>query len=280
MYMFNSKLYLGSLLALQACTKVLAASDTSGVLEVDLVFPRNETYASSAQMPIVFAIQNPHLAAPLNMNVSYFIVPYRDYMNAELSPLFLSSTNSSDSDPYFLYNKTDSASTEGTWELFWSVDYGYCKGSSGEPLFYTNNSTISSVVFTTKNGAAKPDLAAATKNGTCATGVAAWNVTGELDAEASAKWSSDKCAVISKKSPWATVDPCAVKFDSATASKISAALNISTDGKDSADGKDSSNEKGSDEKDPAADNAGAVHLPIGGVTLLTSVFAGLTYILV
>lgn len=79
---------------------------------------------------------------------------------------------------------------------------------------------------------------------------------------------SDTCAVASKGSPWSIVDPCAVKFDSATASNISAALNATAGDKDSAD-----------EKGFAADNPGVVHLPVGGVTLLTAVFAGLTYIL-
>ncbi|THC87758.1 hypothetical protein EYZ11_012793 [Aspergillus tanneri] len=30
----------------------------SGVLEVDLVFPRNETYAPTDYFPVVFALQN------------------------------------------------------------------------------------------------------------------------------------------------------------------------------------------------------------------------------
>ncbi|CAI7636568.1 unnamed protein product [Penicillium bialowiezense] len=262
MYSFNNRLYLGSLLALQACTEVMGASVTSGVLEVDLVFPRNETYAPTAEMPVVFAIQNPHLVGPLNMNVFYFITPYRDYMNVDDPSQFdLSPISSSDNDPYFLYNKSDSANTEGIWELTWAVDYGYCKGFSGEPLFYTNNSTISSIVFTTKSGAAEPDLAAATKDGVCATGVAAWNVTKSLDAEKSAHWADEKCAFLSRRSPWADVDPCAVKFDAATASNISIALNISTSSNSSADEKDSGEKKDSDENS-TPDNAGAVHLPM------------------
>ena len=278
MYAFNNKHYLGSLLALGVCTKVMGASATSGVFEVDLIFPRNETYAPSEEMPLVFAVQNPHLVAPLQVDVSWFISPYRDYVNiTEPSQFDSNSISSSDSDPYFLYNKTDAANTEGIWEVTWFVNYGYCEGTSGEPLFYTQNSTTSQVVFTVKNGAAEPDLTAATKKGACGTAIAAWNVTGTLDAEESADWGFDKCAVISRKSPWATVDPCAVKFDAATASNISASLNISTGGKGSTDGKDSDG-KDSDEKDPAADNASAVHLPVG-VTSLTALFAGLTYIL-
>ncbi|OQE66621.1 hypothetical protein PENNAL_c0183G08612 [Penicillium nalgiovense] len=255
MYTFNNKLYLGSLLALQACTKVMGASATSGVLEVDLIFPRNETYAPSAQMPVVFGIQNPRLVAPLNMKVSYIITPPRNYHNISEPGLFnLHSASSSDSDPYFLYNNTDLVNTEGTWELTWFVEYGRCTGSSGDIMFYPSSSTIDSIIFTTEGGAAKPDLIAASKKDTCAT-------------------------VVSNRSPWATANPCAVKFDSAIASNISATLNTTAGDKGSADPKDSKDDKDSDEKDSAADNAGAVHLPVGGVTLLTAVFAGLTYIL-
>ncbi|KAJ5775863.1 uncharacterized protein N7511_000874 [Penicillium nucicola] len=278
MYMSNNILYLGSLLALQAC-KAMGASATSGVIEVDLVFPRNETYAPSTQMPVVFAIQNPHLVAPLNMRIMYLITPPRDYINASSPSEFnMNSTSSSDSNPYFLYNTADSARTEGTWELTWFVEYGRCTGSSGDIMFYPSNSTIDSMIFTTKSGAAKADLVAASAEETCATGIAAWNVTGAMDVEG-ARWGGyDTCAVVSEKSPWATVDPCAVKFDTAIASNISVALNITTGGNDS-DEKDSGDGNNSGEKD-TADNAGAVHLPMGGVTLLTAVFAGLTYILV
>jgi hypothetical protein len=279
MYTFNNRLYLGSLLALQACTKVIGASATSGVLEVDLVFPRNETYAPSAQMPVVFAIQNPHLVAPLNMKVSYIITPPRNYSNISEPALFnMNSTSLFSSDPYFLYNNTDFVNLEGMWELTWFVEYGRCTGSSGDIMFYPSNSTIDSIIFTTKSGAAKPDLIAASKKDTCATGIAAWNVTGAMDVEGADWGGYDTCAVVSKRSPWATVDPCAAKFDSAIASNISAALNATAGDKVSADEEISKDENDSKEKDPAADNAGAVHLPGGGVTLLTAIFAGLTYI--
>jgi hypothetical protein len=38
---------------------------TPGIFEVDLLFPRNETYTPQALMPVVFAMQNPTLASPL-----------------------------------------------------------------------------------------------------------------------------------------------------------------------------------------------------------------------
>lgn len=41
------------------------ATANAGIFEVDLLFPRNETYAPQALMPIVFALQNSTLAGPL-----------------------------------------------------------------------------------------------------------------------------------------------------------------------------------------------------------------------
>src|SRR5207244_4320386 len=42
-----------------------AQAAVPGVVEVDLIFPRNDTYAPLPGMPIVFAIQNPQLVASL-----------------------------------------------------------------------------------------------------------------------------------------------------------------------------------------------------------------------
>ncbi|KAK4155344.1 hypothetical protein C8A00DRAFT_13646 [Chaetomidium leptoderma] len=39
-----------------------AIVNAAGVLEVDLVFPRNETYAPPTYMPVIFAFRNPELA--------------------------------------------------------------------------------------------------------------------------------------------------------------------------------------------------------------------------
>lgn len=41
-----------------------ASHTIAAPFEVDLLFPRNETYAPSWLMPIVFAVQNPPLTVP------------------------------------------------------------------------------------------------------------------------------------------------------------------------------------------------------------------------
>jgi hypothetical protein len=40
-------------------------------VELDLVFPRNETYAPVGLMPITFALQNPQAAVPLHLLIEW-----------------------------------------------------------------------------------------------------------------------------------------------------------------------------------------------------------------
>lgn len=48
-----------------------ATRDISGVVEVDLLFPRNDTCAPAPHVPIVFAIQNTELAPLLNLWIGF-----------------------------------------------------------------------------------------------------------------------------------------------------------------------------------------------------------------
>jgi len=49
------------------------SNNSTGVLEVDLGFPQNETYTSASVMSIIFAIQNPELAPILSTQISFYI---------------------------------------------------------------------------------------------------------------------------------------------------------------------------------------------------------------
>ena len=56
---------------LAACMgTIINASD---ILEVDLLFPRNETYAPTNRFPVVFAFQNSKRARYLNPQISYIL---------------------------------------------------------------------------------------------------------------------------------------------------------------------------------------------------------------
>ncbi|OQE79285.1 hypothetical protein PENNAL_c0052G01287 [Penicillium nalgiovense] len=266
MYASNNQLYLGCLLALQACTRAVGAAATSGTLEIDLVFPRNETYAPSALMPVVLAIQNPALASSLNLDLYYMISPVGNYNNSLPTFLNLNWANISDSDPYFVYNSTD-LNTEGTWELNWFLGNGHCRDTDDGIFYVLTNTTIDSIIFTTKNDSSKPDLATATEGDTCAKEIGMWSVENTLNST-SESWGHDTCAVLSKHSPTSASNPCGVKLNSTAASSISAALTAAACA--------APNSTVSCEADENA--AGVVQISMG-MTWLIAVFGGLTYIL-
>ena len=67
-----------------ACLAAVVSAANGDVLEVDVVFPRNETYAPTDSFPVISAFQNAHLAWYLNMDIRYLIrnrsVPISDYV--------------------------------------------------------------------------------------------------------------------------------------------------------------------------------------------------------
>jgi hypothetical protein len=66
-----------SLMAALACLGgIINAAEpavAAGVVEIDLVFPRNETYAPTQWMPVVFAVRNTELARYLIPSMSYSV---------------------------------------------------------------------------------------------------------------------------------------------------------------------------------------------------------------
>lgn len=198
-------------------------------MEVDLVFPRNDTYAPSPHMPIVFAIQNAELAAPLNPTFFFEFIKYGTNnsvgFNGELDT---QNANFSSSDPYFVPASTSRLSNtdaEGTWVLLWDLSTMNCSRDtwSGDVPTRGYRRQSNSVVFTIKNGAQLPDLVAATSGDpdTCAkTKGFAFNVTDIVSPYPEGR---NSCAILSPNPPPAT-QPCGVKIDAAASSSIAATL--------------------------------------------------------
>ncbi|KAL5333854.1 hypothetical protein BJX70DRAFT_45343 [Aspergillus crustosus] len=105
---------------------VLAASlgviaNAVSVVEVDLVFPRNETYAPTKDFPIVFAFQNAEKAELLNPKISYTIINWNNFDNSFARftyPHDLKGVNWSSNNPYLSYLYYD-ALKPGQWWLTW-----------------------------------------------------------------------------------------------------------------------------------------------------------------
>jgi hypothetical protein len=218
------------LLALVYCS---AASQLTfpAMVEADLIFPRNDTYATTRLMPVVFAIQNAKLAYPLDIGFSWNLWPVSGSANATvpkllgLGTLDLSQANLTSNSPFYAFGAIDSlAATGGTWALIWTISWGNCSG--GLDQMTASSSNTSRVIFTTNNGGSQPDLVAATADGTCTSSESfTFNVTGtenvgyppDYDARTS-------CAVLPTTLPSPAPNPCGARVDASAASSISAAL--------------------------------------------------------
>jgi len=223
--------WLSSALAATALAATAAASGGKGIVQVDLTFPRNKTYAPAEWLPFVFAYQNAEPATYLNSQIHLDIWPYND-SDRVTSPKYRSYTfdvrefNHSSNDPFFEYRglKFD---TEGVWLMLWDFRWSNCSEnpsrSNGEPVF-ADDRMARRIVFTTKNSAPTLDLVDATKNAQCSnsSGIAL-NVTENIDVPAGTDYPGGaKCPALAAAPP--TPSLCLPAIDSATASKVSASL--------------------------------------------------------
>lgn len=195
-------------------------------VEVDLIFPRNTTYAPSVLMPIVFAIQNSQLAAPLDFNFQWDISPLGVYngSSSESGILDLTWANFSGSTLYFAHAATSVLNVEKAWMFGWSLSSGNCSGSSGIESSLGGNNQHNFIEFVTRNGAQQPDLVAATTDDTCSnTESYIFNVTGTLEVDPSRYDGRNSCAVVAPM--WTSAaNPCGARLDASAASSISAAM--------------------------------------------------------
>lgn len=218
---------------LLAITSGPAWSTTSNkVAEVDLMFPRNESFSPSHLMPIVFAVQNPNLLSSLRPILSYRVSqlnvsPLDRIRKGDLIRLF--EHNLTDvADPYLLYWSIDLA-VEGTFKFTWQLTLDNCSYNADIDKIdgHVFGGQLMQFSFSTKQGAAPPDLVAFAEEETCNRTLAqAVHVPSalELPPTRTAGWGGPSCAVNPDLSP--TPSPCNIKIDSAAAASISASLTV------------------------------------------------------
>lgn len=206
-----------------------AASNSSAIVEVDLTFPRNETYAPSPLLPVVFAFQNAKLASSLNARILFDIWDYNNRSESSVSATYsLRWANFSSSDPYFEYRGFSyKFNTEGIWMLTWRLGWDSCTEESldlvGNHRLVANYSG-DTIIFTTKKSSQEVDLVAVSNNQTCSesAGVTV-NITNTLKVPAWVDWDGgETCAVVASST--STPDPCRVKIDAVAASSISSSI--------------------------------------------------------
>ncbi|KAI0844732.1 hypothetical protein F5Y00DRAFT_187992 [Daldinia vernicosa] len=224
---------------LLSCVSAVEAIEFPATLEVDIIYPRNGTFAPTVLTPIVFAIRNPQLAEPLDINFSWDI--YKESQPLGDGPFSSGSKDlrwvdfSNISDPYFVYTYSKMLDVEDSWWIRWELAWGNCSKipstiDSVEISFGRRNNVIE---FTTKNGAKQLDLASVNTpdDDTCGNVTdtrVAFNVTGVLDTPRPDKYDDrETCAVLAPPSN-ATAPPptrtCGAEVGASAASSISAAI--------------------------------------------------------
>ncbi|KAK3500591.1 hypothetical protein B0T13DRAFT_465760 [Neurospora crassa] len=199
-------------------------------VEVDLIFPRNDTYAPSTLFPVVFAFQNAALAPSLDPSLS-FLLWDNTFDHAKDYKVNLKSTNFT-TEPTFVYTfistlNTTADGAPASYSVSWELGQHNCSHHGILPSQVIGGGFRGTgVTFTIANGAPEPDLVEATTNGTLCTDASyfAFNLTGILDGSSGQYDGRNTCAVLSDVQPLVDGDPCAVHVDLAAASSISAAL--------------------------------------------------------
>lgn len=232
--MLHSNVWLSGLawLSLLACgsSLVKAANSASGVMEVDLIFPRNDTYDPIDNWPVIFAVQNFEMARSFDGFLHWDAWLDADDTHSNVfswTMIDFKDLNSSRSGTQFLSETTRKLQgIEGTWRLRWSFSLRNCtvdmKDEDSMPQSIGFATHYRQIVFTTKKGAAQLDFAAYTESGACHdTDGIAYNVS-----ETISRWGVDNiCPIIPDTMP--PPNPCAVEIDKETASNISFGLNHS-----------------------------------------------------
>ncbi|KAJ5810486.1 uncharacterized protein N7503_002704 [Penicillium pulvis] len=255
-------------------------TNASDILEVDLVFPRNETYAPTEWFPVVFAFQNPERARYLNPALGYTIWNLDDTNNSRTFLHDLRWTNWTGEDPFYAYQYFDFLEDEGRWRVRWTLDWQSCDEDTfgGNPIDakIISNSSTWSTWFTLQSSAPKVDLVAATANKTCPGEYGMTiNVTDKtMQVPRGVTWSggdhtNHTCAVVASSAPTPTSDPCQVHIDKTIVASMEASLhtrlcNGLNPPSDCADNKDNA----------------AQQLAVGGISCLLAAAGALSFFLV
>jgi hypothetical protein len=211
----------------------LTAASSSGTFEIDLIFPRNGTWAPADAMPIVFAIQRPDLAPSLAVDIISWTLQQRGTQNRQTGDVVLLGFEGSSNKTYFVQRAVSNTSNiEGTWYFSWEFLAGNCTSSTNpryssyadpSSFVYTSHGSISE--FSTSRSAPSANWTSLTSAQSCggSDGIA-FAVNDVLQVSKYSGWRgfNASCAVYGPTKT--TPNPCAVTIDAAAASSVSAGL--------------------------------------------------------
>ncbi|KAM3502673.1 hypothetical protein MY11210_008997 [Beauveria gryllotalpidicola] len=161
-----------SLLSIAVAART-AGTATTGNAEVDVIFPRNDTFALTPLLPVVFAVQNPAVAQQLNLRLHYRVIPYgHSNTTTEYERLRLDDALPSNDTTFYVHDfVAGTFDRQGTWEFFWQLRWNNCtavaKDDNGTRFARDAEEPVRSFVFTTRKGGSKPDLVALSSGEQC-----------------------------------------------------------------------------------------------------------------
>lgn len=199
-------------------------------VELNGVFPRNETYSPAPVFPFVFAVQNLAAARPTtSMYIDWVFVKLGiERLGSGIIRLDLADLSS---DPYFATlwtGRLNSSESAGVYMLAWEFRFTNCTTQAqnwpveAKALFVEGGS----VIFTIEEGGRTPDLVA--DGDTCPATNVTVGITGMMSVpfpKITSNNGRDVCGVIADTPPPA--NPCAARINSEVASSISAELTAS-----------------------------------------------------
>ncbi|KAJ4248493.1 hypothetical protein NW762_012831 [Fusarium torreyae] len=259
-------------------------NDATGLMKVDLVFPRNETYNPSPLMPIIFSYRNPGLAPSLKLKIIYEVWNYTNSSGESIGGKEEVPLLNSSSDPYFQHTAfIYPFNTEGIWLLAVHFRFVNCFEETGlgsyPEITVGVNSTDFSVIFTTKGPSKQIDLVAATSSQNCSNPAGITININDTVKTPSSKYGSEYgrefCPVVS--SPPIEASSCDVTIGAAAASSISASMTTWACGLPS----HNPPEKVPDQVDCPSqeEESAALRIVVGGIASLVFMLGALGYVL-
>ncbi|KAH8889606.1 hypothetical protein GQ53DRAFT_868447 [Thozetella sp. PMI_491] len=187
------------------------------VLEVDIIFPRNETYARVDNFPVILALQNAPLAWDFGFHVSWSLrnlskLTGSNFVDSEsiLQPN-LPVRLPAPADTFFIVNSTNDLDGPGTYQLSWGIALSENCTRNGDFITHTIGAGLSSgqVVFTIADGGKAVDL---TDGGPCPLAGGVVNIQSNLTG----------CAHVDNTGIQA--NPCNIAIDDSLAQSLSSQL--------------------------------------------------------
>lgn len=246
-----SRLLSGFFAALLTFCTAAAVGLTPGVVNIDLVFPLNDTYTpQDGPLPIVFALSSrpfqPSLASTLQLHLSYVLLDIHNQSHSLASGDFdLGKLSSSSVDnPHFFFGYSDRLvgrasqfalqCTVSLVASFTSTDNKSTGDNKQQSTVITNPNLIYNAYFTTQTGSQAADVPSSASNKTTCLPHASWSMAFDVNDYIQNK--SDTFAVLAPNSPSFGSRPCAVEVDAATAANITSGMATTTTAPSSSSG--------------------------------------------